>query len=543
MYPHHTMKAAFLSLVLAPAVVLAGGKTGGTYAVLHFIGGGPLMEGRVDPIISPGNVSAHVHTVMGASNFGMEVTGQQLRESSCTNSLIKQDLSSYWFPKLYFQDPNNGSFEPVILSYANVYYFFEASNDDIKAFPLGLKMVSGNAMTREPPNTNGTLQLVPSQGPISPTQWTCPRTSFDPPSWPVGSNGQTAGIQDPNNKGAGLGFPFEECDGYASPLRMDLHFPSCYNPAAGLDNYKENMAFPDNISWTSAGMQMFDCPPGWTHTPHIFFEAYWSTPVFKDRWTPGGDSQPFVLSNGDLTGYSSHGDFISGWDEPTLQQIIDNCDAGDSGMDKCPGLLGGITPQSPPCNITSPVNENILGVLESLPGDNPPSGWGKGTPPADPAPAPAPAAGGGGSGGDGGNYGSSDASAASSSTSASPAASSSDSSAAASSPAAAAPPPPPPSATPETPASSSAPPSTPPTATPAPPPSPSPAASSYTTMASTEDEVTVWETVTDYTTVTEYINDAEPTGASTANANNKREGAHRHMHGHGHRRARVRRAQ
>jgi hypothetical protein len=32
----------------------------------------PIMIGRVDPIIDPGQVAAHVHTVLGASNFRCE---------------------------------------------------------------------------------------------------------------------------------------------------------------------------------------------------------------------------------------------------------------------------------------------------------------------------------------------------------------------------------------------------------------------------------------------------------------------------------------
>ena len=70
---------------------------------------------------------------------------------------------------------------------------------------------------------------------------------------------------------------------------------------------------------------------------------------------------------------------ISGWDVETLQQIIDNCDAGDSGMDQCPGLIGGVNDASTTCNLQSPVNEVISGVLDALPGNNPPTGWGQGS--------------------------------------------------------------------------------------------------------------------------------------------------------------------
>ncbi|KAJ9158468.1 WSC-domain-containing protein [Coniochaeta hoffmannii] len=362
---------------LAALVGAAAAKDGRTFAVLRFHGDGPLTTGRVDPVVQPGQISSHVHTVMGASNFGMNSTGDDLRQSSCTTALIKGDLSAYWYPQLYFQDPKDGHFEPVELFYMNIYYFFEGTNDEIKAFPVGLQMVSGNAMTRDPPNKDGSQNLDPSKGPVNPLQWTCPRKSYDPPSWPAGSDGTTAGIQSANNKGSGIGFPLQKCDGYASPLRMDLHFPSCYNPAAGLTNYKENMAFPSS---TGNGKQ--DCPSGWIHVPHIFFEVYWNTPKFDARWTPDGKTQPFRLANGDVTGYSGHGDMIAGWDEKVLQQIIDNCDAGDSGMDKCPGLIGGLNKDAPSCNIPSPVNEQVDGILTKLPGNNPLSGFGFGSVPA-----------------------------------------------------------------------------------------------------------------------------------------------------------------
>lgn len=238
-------------------------------------------------------------------------------------------------------------------------------------------MVVGNPNLRTPPVNGYNNQLDPADGPIQPVQWTCPRTTFDPPSWPADSDGlHGVGI---GSGGAGAGFPDQNCDGYASPLRADIHFPSCYNPAAGLDDYKNNMAFPSS-NGTASGRA--NCPEGWIHTPHIFYEFYWNTPLFKDLWTPGQNSQPFVLANGDPTGYSLHADFISGWDTDVLQQIIDNCDAGDSGMDKCPGLLGGVNDPSTSCDIPLPlpagvsVEEQVSGLLSKLPGNNPIVGWG-----------------------------------------------------------------------------------------------------------------------------------------------------------------------
>lgn len=220
---------------------------------------------------------------------------------------------------------------------------------------------------------------------MQPVQITCPRGNFSPESWPAGSDGSMAGIQDPNNKGSGIGFPFQDCDGYASPMRVDVHFPSCYDPSAGLTNYKNNMRFP-----TPAAGGKLNCPPGWIHVPHMFFETYWDTHALRPRFEKLiGKASPFVFSNGDTTGFSAHADFISGWDEEELQHIIDTCDAGHAGLHSCPGLKLGVNDESESCNIQCPVDEQIDGKLEKLPGNNPLAGWGHGGGDL-PAPSPPP---------------------------------------------------------------------------------------------------------------------------------------------------------
>lgn len=97
-------------------------RDGRTFAVLRFQGNKPLMEARLDPIAQPGVASSHVHTIMGGSNFGAWATGETLMRSDCSNALVAGDRSAYWYPKLYFYDRLNGSFESVDLYYMNVYY-------------------------------------------------------------------------------------------------------------------------------------------------------------------------------------------------------------------------------------------------------------------------------------------------------------------------------------------------------------------------------------------------------------------------------------
>ncbi|RDL41181.1 uncharacterized protein BP5553_01160 [Venustampulla echinocandica] len=374
----HFTKSSLLAALASSASAYS--ATQRTFAVNHFYGKGPLVSGRMDPLTNPGEASGHAHTIQGGNAFALTMTDDQALKSTCTSSLVKNDKSNYWTPSLYFKDPKTGMLESVEMFYMNVYYFFEPTTDKIKAFPPGLRILIGDPKLRTPPKTGGKNILDLADGTPQPIQFTCPRSNPSTPLYPTNSDGlHGVGIQDPGNKGAGVGFPDQNCDGYASPLRADIHFPSCYNPAAGLQNYKENMQFPTKGN----------CPEGWIHTPHMFYEVYWNTPVFKDRWTQGQGTQPFVLSNGDPTGYSLHGDFIAGWDVNTLQQIIDNCDAGDSGMDKCPGLIGGLHDSSTSCKIQSPIQETIFGTMSALPGKNPIGDWGvnvAGSPPAAAAP-------------------------------------------------------------------------------------------------------------------------------------------------------------
>lgn len=80
-----------------------------------------LTIDRLDPIIEPGKVSSHVHTVIGASAFGPTVSTESLQASNCTTSPVQDDLSSYWAPQLYHQNPENGTFTLVPIQYVNTY--------------------------------------------------------------------------------------------------------------------------------------------------------------------------------------------------------------------------------------------------------------------------------------------------------------------------------------------------------------------------------------------------------------------------------------
>jgi len=118
-----------MGLAVLAASIVSAEKTARTFSVLHFYGDGPLVEGRMDPLITPGQVSGHVHTVQGGNAFALTMKDGFNTQSTCTSSLIKNDNSNYWAPKMYFKSPTNGSFVDVPLFYMNVYYLYVIIHD------------------------------------------------------------------------------------------------------------------------------------------------------------------------------------------------------------------------------------------------------------------------------------------------------------------------------------------------------------------------------------------------------------------------------
>ena len=123
---------------------------------------GIVQTGRIDPVVSTGKVSGHVHKIAGASSMpntmnsqlrvvisvfmssrdhsllslpltasisdiGPNSTYDTLRNASCTSCEIQADKSGYWTPQLYYRH-SNGSFEEVPAGGMVVYYLGRGDN-------------------------------------------------------------------------------------------------------------------------------------------------------------------------------------------------------------------------------------------------------------------------------------------------------------------------------------------------------------------------------------------------------------------------------
>lgn len=160
------------------------------------------------------------------------------------------------------------------------------------------------------------------------------------------------------------GFPKGNCDG---GLRMQVFFPSCWDgKRVDSPNHKDHVAYPDRMDY---GV----CPP--SHPKRLMalqYEIFFDVDAFVKNglWKPNNDF-PFVLSNGDATGFGSHGDFLNGWDIPTLQKAIDTCTNHHGIIDDCPAFKVISREVASECMLTKAIAEKTTGWLPSLPGCNP----------------------------------------------------------------------------------------------------------------------------------------------------------------------------
>ncbi|KAF2198806.1 hypothetical protein GQ43DRAFT_143125 [Delitschia confertaspora ATCC 74209] len=290
---------------------------------------------RIDPIVEPGIVSSHAHTVHGGSNFGMDVTYDDLMDSDCTSCRVTQDKSAYWTPSLHFVHAN-GTVE-VVPQVGGMLAYYLLYGENITAFPKGFRMLAGDARLR-----NFTA------GPI-----------FDPPK----SNWAKELKTQPSLAQRALGF---NCLNYAKDpeasmyrhfmpdkdyldehctngIRAEIFFPSCWNGNdTDSNNHRDHMAYPDTVN---DGV----CPEGFkTRVPSLFYETIWDTYAFHSM--PG----QFVFANGDPTGYGYHADFMTGWDVDFLQSAVHTCTNPSGNITDCPLFNIQSEDEGAKCNFKTP---------------------------------------------------------------------------------------------------------------------------------------------------------------------------------------------
>ena len=214
-------------------------------------------------------------------------------------------------------------------------YYLQRRGDDhsekLHAFPEGFRMVAGDPFARSFGNNSAAKAI----------SYSC-----------LGG----PGLPETND------MPNFNCPG---GLRAQVFFPSCWN-GKDLDtpDHKSHMSYPVGNEYNNGA-----CPPDFpVHMISLFYEVLYDTGPFLDQWT--GSQHPFVFSQGDATGFGYHGDFINGWDVPTLQRAVDECTDDSGSVERCAALTQFTGAECQACRVPEAVNEVNNGHLDKLPGCN-----------------------------------------------------------------------------------------------------------------------------------------------------------------------------
>lgn len=226
-----------------------------------------------DPIVFPGQPGAsHLHDYVGARTVNAHSTAQTMLAGG-TTCLIPGDKSGYWVPALY---ENGQRVLPQGTDKHALFYYRRKgapTGVTVQPFPLGLKMIVGNAHAQNPSqNPQLGSQIIFKCGPGSGTDLPQPPTSCS----------------------SGL-------------MVISLTFPNCWD-GVNLDSadHKSHMSYPVNNR----------CPASHpVNLPRI--ESFF-------RYNVGaGSIGTITLASGPY--YTIHQDFFNGWQQNTLQTLINNC--------------------------------------------------------------------------------------------------------------------------------------------------------------------------------------------------------------------------
>ncbi|WVQ84091.1 hypothetical protein IAT38_006236 [Cryptococcus sp. DSM 104549] len=300
----------------------------------------PLINTRLDPIISPGQVSGHVHHVVGSSAFTASENFADTQKATCTTANLADDLSNYWAPQLYYKW-RNGSYSAITGDGMSAYW----------KMPLTNMVGSGHAVVPDD------FRML--AGDIT-------RTTYDPTS----ALDNAVSFQCVDAEYSYDKTPFIPSDRECLTLRPQVNFPECWD---GKNSYLEgnkHVSYP--IDGNPEGGV---CPDGFVKIPHLFLESTYHPSVANIgegyEWYPGC----FVLANGDNYGYSFHSDWLNGFPTGFIVDTFNECYNGDTISKTCAPIDSGRAKAAPrDCVTQGEVINELAGnefAIPALPGNNP----------------------------------------------------------------------------------------------------------------------------------------------------------------------------
>lgn len=340
------MLTNFVAVAAGLAATASAFDCSGPYFSFYNRGGPAMSIQRLDPALFPGQESPHLHSFDGGNAVAADMTFETTQKSTCTTARIKPDKSLYWRPTLFWNGNNTGYYR-VPEKFLKVYYKFgDAGNvrANVTEFPEDFAMIAGDPFKRADGDNPGGVK------------WACLGDNYSR----IDANGFPKG--------------FTSCK---EGLTSEITFPACWNGKA-LDpkNPSAHMAWPNGN-----GKGLDACPDGFKYArfPTIFIEFWYDVSAFDGHYS--ADSVPWVLSNGDPTGYGWHADFRNGWEKGVLAKATAEtgycncgCGCGNDQMKTCFGA-DNVNDDSDEafktCAATPQFPGDDKSPLEKLPGCNP----------------------------------------------------------------------------------------------------------------------------------------------------------------------------
>ncbi|KAF4339569.1 glyoxal oxidase precursor [Fusarium beomiforme] len=322
--------------MLKSLITLSAGLVGSAHAFWRMECPGRVGLARIDPIIDPGTVSKHAHSIHGSSGFAETVTTEQLLSADYGDS---------------------GEFELVPQVGGMLAYYLLFGNN-VTAFPPDFRMLSGSNDRRsytigDPSKPDPEKSMWQALGQTTQSDLAQRALGFNCLNYQKQPEGTLYRHYMPDKA-----YLDANC---ADGIRLEIMFPSCWKggDAVDSDNHKDHVAFPDLVMTGT-------CPKDYpVRLPSLMYEVIWNTAAFSDR------NGRFVFANGDTTGYGLHADFIMGWEEEFLQDAINTCTSETGRIEDCPLFNVVSEEKATSCEMKLPkalANEDVKGPMKQLPG-------------------------------------------------------------------------------------------------------------------------------------------------------------------------------
>jgi hypothetical protein len=216
-----------------------------------------------DPIVFPGRPGlSHDHSFVGNTSTNAFSTLDALRAAG-TTCRREADTAAYWVPTLFA----SGSAVPP---HGATIYYRRRSDERVRPFPAGLKMIAGDAHAMTPQSLRVTFWNCGAEAGVAPSSTvpTCP-------------------------------------DARGSSLRLHVSFPDCWD-GTNLDSSDHQR----HMAYSTRGA----CPASHPVAVPAIALIY--------RYPIAGGPDVVLASGGQ---YSGHADFFNAWRQGQLTRLVNSC--------------------------------------------------------------------------------------------------------------------------------------------------------------------------------------------------------------------------